>query len=119
MSRGTAKRLLNRLGIGRSRLLLKFAVADTMGKSRLAKSRRLPALQADISLLEDIIESGEPYTLKALAVNGGDIMSKLGVSAGKNVGKALNYLLEKVMEQPNMNKPAVLLRLLEEKEYEK
>jgi tRNA nucleotidyltransferase (CCA-adding enzyme) len=115
MSRGAAKRLLSRLGINYSRLLLDFCRADTMAKNSLAQEHRLPAIQADKELLEDILQSGEPYTLKGLSVGGGDIMAALGVAAGKNVGEALNYLLERVMDDPGLNKRETLLELLRDK----
>ncbi|MFV0518890.1 MAG: CCA tRNA nucleotidyltransferase [Lachnospirales bacterium] len=51
-----------------------------------------------------------PYTIKSLDINGNDLIS-LGIS-GKELGATLSLLLEKVLENPSLNKKDTLISLL-------
>ena len=55
-------------------------------------------------------EKNSALTLKALAVNGKDLM-QAGIPAGKTVGKVLNYLLETVLDDPAQNTKDTLLTI--------
>ncbi|MBE6805010.1 MAG: CCA tRNA nucleotidyltransferase [Ruminococcaceae bacterium] len=59
--------------------------------------------------IDKIIKSGEPYKLQHLKISGEDIIS-LSVS-GKEVGKVLNYLLNKVIEKPQDNEKSRLTEM--------
>lgn len=50
-----------------------------------------------------------PFNLKSLNVTGDDVMSVLGISPGPKVGKILNALFEKVLEDPSLNNKEFLL----------
>lgn len=63
-----------------------------------------------ISLCEEIVSSGEPYTLSQLAVNGGELLES-GVS-GEDIGVSLKHLLDIVIDAPEMNKKDILLHKL-------
>jgi tRNA nucleotidyltransferase (CCA-adding enzyme) len=60
--------------------------------------------------LEKIVENNEPYCLKMLAINGGDLL-RLGASSGPICGDVLNSLLDKVIENPSLNDRKILLSL--------
>ena len=60
-------------------------------------------------LLQEIIRSGECFTLKELAVNGNDL-AVLGLR-GKQMGDMLNFLLEYVIEYPENNNRETLIAL--------
>lgn len=47
-------------------------------------------------------------SLKQLAVNGGDLLAK-GLVKGKQIGDGLMYLLNLVLEKPELNKKDILL----------
>jgi len=47
-----------------------------------------------------------------LAIDGADVMEALGSGPGRHVGRALRYLTERVVEDPNANTREELLRLL-------
>ena len=64
-------------------------------------------------LLEEIKEENACLSLKDLAVNGRDLMA-LGLK-GREVGQALNALLEEVLEERLANEKAVLLAFVEER----
>ena len=59
--------------------------------------------------LQEIISSGECFTLKDLAVNGKDL-AVLGLQ-GKHLGEMLEFLLEYVIEHPDNNNRDTLLAL--------
>ncbi|MCR5769448.1 MAG: CCA tRNA nucleotidyltransferase [Lachnospiraceae bacterium] len=67
---------------------------------------------SDYSASEDqyraIVGRGECTDLKALAVDGKDLIS-CGIPAGKEVGETLNRLLNDVLDDPSLNKKELLL----------
>ncbi|KAI4453106.1 2-iminoacetate synthase [Holotrichia oblita] len=107
------KKLLGKFGVNLSRLLLKLYLADTMGKSDYAKSKRLENAFSCMRLLDDVIESGEPCSVSDLAVNGKDVMDMLNIKPGKEVGDALAFLLEQVIIEPELNERERLLPILD------
>jgi hypothetical protein len=50
--------------------------------------------------------------VKDLAVNGADVMRVLGVGPGPQVGRVLNRLLERVLDDPTLNQKETLERLI-------
>ena len=60
-------------------------------------------------LLQEIIGSGECFTLKELAVSGNDLAA-LGLH-GKQLGNMLEFLLEYVIEYPEKNNREILMAL--------
>lgn len=61
------------------------------------------------STLDDIINSGEPYTLKMLSIDGDDL-KKLGYS-GTKIGEQLKNLLSLVIQSPDQNKKELLMAI--------
>ena len=59
------------------------------------------------------LENQVAFSLKDLAVSGKDLI-EAGFPAGKQMGKVLNELLEKVLENPEINKKETLLNLAKE-----
>ncbi len=62
------------------------------------------------SAIKEILKSGEPYKISQLKVDGSDIENK-GYH-GKDVGEKLEYLLECVIENPDLNRKDKLLNLI-------
>lgn len=62
-------------------------------------------------IYKDIREKGQCTDLKSLAVGGDDLIA-LGIKPGKEIKELLQILLEKVIEEPGLNKKEVLLDLL-------
>lgn len=65
-------------------------------------------------LWSEIEADGDCISLKMLAVNGGDLM-EAGVEKGKILGETLAWLLDLVLEQPELNKKEILLQKLADK----
>ena len=62
------------------------------------------------SRIDKELENQVAFSLKDLAVSGKDLI-EAGFPAGKKMGEVLNGLLEKVLENPEINKKEVLLDL--------
>lgn len=61
---------------------------------------------------DEVCNSGEPCTLKQLAVNGDDIKKYV---SGEKIGSTLNFLLEEVIKNPEINNKKDLLSLVKTK----
>lgn len=102
-------RWLNRIGEERLRKLLQVKRADTLALAPAYHNRlaQFDALEAE---LDNLIAAQQCFSLKDLALNGNDIISA-GVPAGPQVGKALQFLLNQVLEG-TPNKRDILLEAL-------
>ena len=58
--------------------------------------------------MEDILQADRCFSLRQLALSGRDLTA-MGIT-GPAVGRTLNALLDKVVEEEVPNEPAVLLR---------
>lgn len=61
--------------------------------------------------VSDILASKEPIFIKDLAITGNDLITELNYKPGKNIGVILNFLLENVMQTPELNNKEDLLNL--------
>ena len=61
--------------------------------------------------LDQILERGECFDLKRLAVNGRDL-AEAGIPAGKETGDALELLLDAAMREPSLNEKDKLIKFL-------
>ncbi len=89
--------------------LIKLQRADTLGladeyHSRLSHFQRLE------EMVEEVLRSEDCFSLKDLAVNGNDMLL-LGLS-GKDIGRALDYALEAVIEEKVRNNKNELLNCI-------
>lgn len=65
-----------------------------------------------INTLRTILREGPPLTIPDLALNGSDL-KELGLSPGPRFGEILRYLLEEVLDRPEVNNRADLEALAE------
>lgn len=106
------KRLINRVGVDLVHDLFALQKADALG-SRFPKVR-LKEIQRVEEKTITILESKVPLCIKELAVKGGDLMSEFSLSPGEEIGKMLNFLLDKVLENPEFNNKEKLLAIIYE-----
>ncbi|NLK44802.1 MAG: HD domain-containing protein [Tissierellia bacterium] len=104
------KRLLARMGEEEIFTLLKLQKADRSCSNRNAKIDDLIEREEKI---KEIIERKEPYSTKHLAINGDDLI-KLGYNEGRIIGEILNYLLKRVLEDPDLNEKEKLIQIAKE-----
>lgn len=101
------KKWLSKAGESNLRDLIEVKRADKLAQNPEMTSQELLNLDITQRELDRIIEQGEPFTVKDLAVNGNDLMN-LGLQ-GKQIGKALNLLLERVIDNEIQNENTALI----------
>ena len=82
--------------------------ADHIGSGREADAGGLGELRARVAAE---LAAGVALDLSGLTVNGSDLMSELGVPPGPDLGRLLDWLLERVIAEPAVNTREGLLDL--------
>lgn len=104
------KKLIQEVGEENLDSLINLKKADMYGKNP-----DLGLETKDIDLFQDkinnIIKSEVPLSIKDLAINGNDILA-LGIKEGIEIGKILDYLLQKVLDNPSLNTKEKLIDLI-------
>ena len=96
------RRILNKLGPELFGKLMIVQEADTMAKSLYLREETLERIGKVRECVREILDNGDCFTLKTLAVSGKDLM-ELGVPKGPKIGECLNAALEEVMKDPAKN----------------
>ena len=107
----TVRRWLGKLGPELMEKLLTFQEADILGKG-IPEGDELDQFPKLRNLIAEIQADNACFSLKDLAVRGGDLMA-IGYT-GKKIGTCLNRLLELVMEEKLPNEKEALLRWAQE-----
>ncbi|MFQ5418324.1 MAG: hypothetical protein ACE5FL_14960, partial [Myxococcota bacterium] len=108
------RRLIRRVGDDDLEWLfaLREAEIDAAGATAAGETAR-EAVHALRTAIERVRRSGALALRRFdLAIDGGDVMTALGCGPGRDVGLALRYLTEQVIEDPERNTPERLLVLL-------
>lgn len=106
----SVKRLINRVGVDLVPDLFALQRADALG-SRFSEIRLGEIRKMEESALA-ILESKVPLSIKDLAINGEDIISEFSLKPGKEIGVMLKFLLDKVLEHPELNNKEKLLAII-------
>lgn len=113
-SKSSVKKLLNKIGEDLFRDLIKVQKSDILAQNPIyAKERLLNIINIE-SKLDLILEQNECFSLKDLNINGNELI-ELGFNKGKEIGEILNYLLDKVIENPELNNKEQLIKLAKER----
>ncbi len=107
------KKMLNKIGEDLFFDLIKVRVADDTAKNHELVKNNLKLFKETEALAKKIINEKQPYNINDLDISGKDII-KLGYE-GKEIGEILNYLLNKVLEDPSVNKKEKLINLIQKK----
>lgn len=111
MKNRTLKKFISRVGVDNLEDLFQLQIADSKGHKKDADFSPILKRREEV---KKILESGEPFTVSQLKINGNDLIT-LGFKPGKYIGVILNELLEKVMEKPELNNRDSLLKIAREK----
>lgn len=76
--------------------------ADILAQSNYLREEKLEAVAAYEELYRAIMEKQQCLSIKDLAISGSDLIA-LGMSQGKEIGETLKQLLERVLEDPQLN----------------
>ena len=109
--RKNIKGWLNRIGEERLRQLVEVKKADTMAQSKRYRLGKLTLLDNILSIMDEIIEQQQCFSLKDLAVNGRDLIA-IGILEGAEVGKVLNHLMDMVVDESVENDKVKLLQIV-------
>jgi tRNA nucleotidyltransferase (CCA-adding enzyme) len=105
------KRLIRRLGEEEVFKLTALQKADIKCSNKDATFDHIVEREKRI---KSILERKEAYDIRHLDINGKDLID-LGFKQGPIIGKILEYLLEQVMEKPELNKKEILKNMVLDK----
>lgn len=100
------RRFLRRIGPDLVEDLLELRRADILATSPEATTLPLDYFRWRLA---EIQNQKLAFGLKDLAINGHDVMEHLNLTPGPKVSEALNYLLERVLDDPALNTRETLL----------
>lgn len=104
----SVKKLLNTIGEEQFRRLLKVKKADILAQNPIYIKESLDLLHDIEKILNNVIAENSCFSLKDLAVNGGDLIS-LGIPKGKVIGTILNQLLDLILNEEIENNKEILI----------
>lgn len=107
------RRSMNLIGEDYIPDLLLIKKADTLAQSDYQREIKLEILEKNKLLYDDIKNKEQCVSLKQLALTGKDLIND-GMESGKGLGEILQFLLEKVIEEPTLNTKEQLLELARE-----
>lgn len=77
------------------------------------KNEDIEKIHELISETKRILNDKEPISTKDLAISGSDIIAEFKIKPGKELGTIINYLVDKVLENPKLNNRADLFNIIE------
>ncbi|MCL2559151.1 MAG: CCA tRNA nucleotidyltransferase [Turicibacter sp.] len=117
LTRKAARTAMNKINIKVFPLYLKVRAADISGQSDYRQEEKQEALKTADRLYREVMANGEATRLKELKINGSDLI-ELGFSANRKLRFTLEYLLERVIDDPSLNNRETLLELAKEALYQ-
>ena len=106
------RRAMNKIGEELFPYYMQIRMADTLAQSEYRRDEKKQNLREIEEIYTKIIEQKQCVSLRTLAVKGGDLI-KAGVQSGPQIGEMLNYLLDLVIEDPELNQKENLLKEVE------
>ena len=106
------KRLIAYVGKDEIFTLFKLQKAD---RSCSNEEADIADIQEREEKVKNILENNEVCEKKQLVIDGNDVI-ELGYKEGKKIGEILDYLLERVLENPELNEKEKLIKLIKDKE---
>ena len=102
MNEKAVRKSLHRIGNDIYPMFLTLAEADYAGKSEYGKEAGRENLEYAKEAYKKIIDRGDCYCTKMLAIAGRDLIN-MGIGPGPIIGDVLDYLLEQVLNEPELN----------------
>ncbi|MGZ6144131.1 MAG: CCA tRNA nucleotidyltransferase [Myxococcales bacterium] len=109
----TVRRTLARIGPAELPALWALRRADLNARGRLVEEGLANQAEAERRFAREI-ERASALKIGDLAIGGADVMRELSIGPGPRVGQVLTRLLDRVIDEPELNTPDTLLRLLPE-----
>jgi tRNA nucleotidyltransferase (CCA-adding enzyme) len=109
---GAVRRLVRRVGREFLTDLYELRRADAWGQGKGTRDT-LANLRSLKSRVDQVLTQDAALRVTDLAIGGEEVMQTLNIQPGPRVGKILDALLERVLDEPSLNKPKILKSLLE------
>ncbi len=103
------RRFIRKVGEDLIEPLFALRIADTKAQGI---NSNLDEEMAYHSRVREVLSQKPPLTVKALEVNGNDVMRVLNISSSPKVGEVLDKLLSFVIDDPSLNERTKLLELI-------
>lgn len=111
LSKRTVRRAMNRIGTEFLPMLFEVKRADVLAQSDYEKEEKLSYIKEYETLYQEILDNNECVTKKDLAIGGKDLIA-MGMKPGPEIGKTIDALLEKVLDDPQLNTKEKLTELV-------
>lgn len=111
-SPSAVRRFIRKVGLENIPALFALRRADNIGSG--ARSPRMYALESLWRRVQEEIDSANAFSLRDLKLDGNDLISTLGMRPGPEIGRVLNALFERVLDDPALNDREKLLELARE-----
>jgi tRNA nucleotidyltransferase/poly(A) polymerase len=95
--------------------LLRVSICDKMGGLKSQKYYTLKDVFALAKSFRKVVNEKPVSKFSDLKVNGIDVMSITGMKPGKEVGEVLKYLMDLVVDDPELNEKEKLIEIIKEK----
>ncbi len=106
------RRFIRKVGLEKIPILFALRKADNIGSG--ARAPRMYALNELWLRVQEEIHRATAFSKSDLAIDGNDVMRELGIGPGPEVGRIINELFERVLDDPDLNTPERLLPLARE-----
>ncbi|MEK7860305.1 MAG: HD domain-containing protein, partial [Chloroflexota bacterium] len=106
------RRFIRKVGLENIADLFFLRRADNVGSG--ARAPRMHALEELWLRVQEEIQHTTAFSKRDLAVDGHDVMAALGIPSGLEVGRILDALFERVLDEPALNERERLLELARE-----
>ncbi len=106
------RRFIRKVGLPNIQPLFALRRADNIGSG--ARQPRMVKLEQLWRRVEQEIARESAFSLRDLKADGNDVMAQLEIPPGPRVGKTLNWLFERVLDDPALNQRERLLALVRE-----
>lgn len=104
------RRAINRMGEEIFAMIFTVRRADIAAQSDYMRKEKLEKVAYIEKLYQTVLEHQDAVSLKDLAITGSDLIAE-GIPPGRQIGERLNALLEKVLDDPSLNKKETLLAI--------
>ena len=105
------RRAVSKIGADIMDMLFLVEYADVLAQSDMQRDEKLAKIDAGVKRFEYIMANAQPLSIKDLAVTGSDLIAA-GVKPGPKMGEILKAMLDKVLDEPELNTKDGLLNYL-------
>lgn len=108
----SAKKMLRNFGEENTYRYLDLQLADALAHNT-AESKileRVEKIKLQKDFVQQVLKEKQCFSLKDLDINGNDLIL-IGMNPGKEIGHILNDLLNKVIDEPELNNKEILLKI--------